>query len=270
MPKFRSALENGLTRLFHYQPFNRGYLEDTIKCRLIRFSHASAFNDPWDCKPSFYVPEDRAELDRLVRFMYAASMKQTPQVDPAARDAAAKHYSDNPGKLRADLASASTEFWKQMDRRYRIYCLSARPDSQLMWGHYADHHRGVCLEFDVRTTDFNSATEVDYNATYPNYLLDDDADLSPFYTKSSDWAYEEEYRLVAQEAEDALCHVTLMTKDDGQFQFSENSLLAVIIGSSATDATKREVEDLVRGSRILIRKATRVPHRYELNFDPPF
>ena len=38
-----------------------------------------------------------------------------------------------------------------MDRRYRIYCLSARADSQLIWGHYADHHRGVCLEFDERT-----------------------------------------------------------------------------------------------------------------------
>jgi hypothetical protein len=61
-----------------------------------------------------------------------------------------------------DLITASTEMWAQMNRRYRIYSLSARPDSQLMWGHYADHHRGVCLEFDVRTPDFSSAIQVDY------------------------------------------------------------------------------------------------------------
>ena len=138
-----------------------------------------------------------------------------------------------------------------------------------MWGHYADHHRGVCLEFNARTRDFSSATEVNYNANYPTYRLDADKDLSPFFTKSADWAYEEEYRLVAQEASEALGSGTLMTHDDGMFQFSEVALVSVIIGSSATDTTRREITDLARGSGTLVRTATRLPHRYELTFDPP-
>jgi hypothetical protein len=46
MPEFRTAWENGLERLFHYQRYNGVYLENTIQRRLIRFSRASAFNDP--------------------------------------------------------------------------------------------------------------------------------------------------------------------------------------------------------------------------------
>jgi hypothetical protein len=269
LPRFRSALENGLERLFHYQPYRFEHLENTIWRRLIRFSRASAFNDPWDCKPSFFVPEDRGELERLVRYMQAASEKHTPEMASAEREARVRHYLEHPCELRSDLASASAEMWAQMDWRYRIYCLSARPDSQLMWGHYADHHRGVCLEFNVRTPDFSLAIQVDYNAAYPNFSLADDKDLSPFHTKSSDWAYEQEYRLIAQEESEALRPNTLMTRD-GFFQFSERALVSIIIGASASDDTRREVSELARGSGSLVRTAMRVPHRYELIFDPSF
>lgn len=61
---------------------------------------------------------------------------------------------------------------------------------------------------------------------------------------------------------------TLMTRDDGMFQFSEGALVSVIIGSSAADITKPEIEELARGTGVLIRTAMRVPHRYELTFDP--
>jgi hypothetical protein len=133
-------------------------------------SRASGFNDPWDCKPSFAVPDEREGLERLVQYMHAASVKHASHTDPAERDARTRHYLANPSQLRADLAAGSAEMWAQMDRRYRIYCLSARPDSQLMWGHYAEHHRGVCLEFDTHTPDFCSAAEVTYNATYPIFF----------------------------------------------------------------------------------------------------
>ena len=75
--------------------------------------------------------------------MQTASEKHTPEMASAERDARVEHYLENPEQLRAVLSNASAEMWAQMDRCYRVYCLSARPDSQLMWAHYADHHRGV-------------------------------------------------------------------------------------------------------------------------------
>lgn len=185
MAIFRSALENGLGSLFHYQRYNVDHLRNTVERRLVRFGRASGFNDPWDCKPEFFVPEDPDRVRRLVDYMQRASEKHTPHVSPVEREARRKHFLGNPGELHAALTAGSAEMWAQMDMRYRIFCLTAKSNSQLMWGHYADHHRGVCLEFNVRSHSFCSATEVSYNASYPEYALNSDGDLSPFYTKSA-------------------------------------------------------------------------------------
>jgi Protein of unknown function (DUF2971) len=138
-----------------------------------------------------------------------------------------------------------------------------------MWGHYADHHRGVCFEFSVHTSDFCQAIQVDYRAEYPQFSLADGTDLSPFHNKSADWSYEQEYRLIAQETSEALGSGTLMTRD-GFYQLSGGSLLSIIIGACAPESTCREVAEIARPAGILIRKATRVPHRYALSIDPPF
>ncbi len=268
MSPHRTALDNGVDRLFHYQPYNVEHLGNTIQHRLIRFAQASTFNDPWDCKPSFTVPDDEAELRRLVEFMRSASERHTPEVNPDVRAAHVEHYLKNPVQLRKDLAEASAEMWAQMDRRYRVYCLTRKPDCPLMWGHYADHHRGVCLEFDVRTPDFCSAIQVNYSADYPRYSLDDGTDLSPFHSKSADWAYEEEYRLVAQEESEALGRGTLMTRD-GFYRYSRGALVSIIIGSCATDAVSDELSGMAQTAGILVRTATRLPNRYELAIAPP-
>jgi hypothetical protein len=269
MPKYRSALDNGLVRLFHYQKYKADFLENTIKHGVVRFGRPSEFNDPWDCKPSFYVPEEECELRRLVDFMQRASERQTPYVDPGYRKARAEQCLANPDQLRRDIADISAEMWAQMDRRYRLYCLSAKADCPLMWGHYADHHRGVCLEFSVRTPEFCQAIQVDYSAVYPQFSLADGTDISPFHSKSADWSYEQEYRLIAQEASEAVGSGTLMTRDSF-YQFSKDSLLSIIIGACAPASTCDEVTEMARPAGIAVRKATRVPHRYTLSIDPPF
>jgi len=137
-----------------------------------------------------------------------------------------------------------------------------------MWGHYADHHRGICLEFNARTSDFCQAIQVNYSAEYPQFSLADGTDLSPFHSKSADWSYEQEYRLIAQEAREAVGSGTLMTCD-GFYQLSEGSLRSIITGACAPETTWCEIAEIARPEGILVRKATRVPHRYALIIDPP-
>ena len=71
-----------------------------------------------------------------------------------------------------------------------------------MWSHYADSHKRVCLTFDIeKDLDFFSIPyEVDYLSHYPK--------ISPFNvpenkevqmilaTKSDEWAYEKEVRII--------------------------------------------------------------------------
>ena len=135
--------------------------------------------------------QDKDERDALVRWMAAASAKHSPSaLEPDERERRVEELITNPAELRRLMDEAAPEMRRQMDERYRVYCLSTKPACPLMWAHYADHHRGICLEINVRQIDLCAAIQVQYRERYPTFRLNDDRDLSPLYTKSCDWQYE--------------------------------------------------------------------------------
>ena len=84
--------------------------------------------------------------------------------------------------------------WKrEMSKRYGLVCFSAAWQNPLLWSHYADRHRGICLGFDVPD---NAATPVKYiDARTPLRLpLTDAAMRTILFTKFVGWSYEEEWR----------------------------------------------------------------------------
>jgi hypothetical protein len=90
-----------------------------------------------------------------------------------------------------------------------IVCFTDSWESPVMWSHYADKHRGICLGFDVPTshirqvnysssklaidlTDTDGKTqnfEADITKRYGNIFRDS------LYVKYSEWEYEKEWRL---------------------------------------------------------------------------
>ena len=85
-----------------------------------------------------------------------------------------------------------------------VFCCSSRNDSILMWSHYADSHKGCCIEFDItKDLDFFYGThEVIYSTHYPQFPPDANAEViiepvtDAIFHKSKDWEYEKEYRVV--------------------------------------------------------------------------
>ena len=155
-------------------------------------------------------------------------------------------------------------------KRYRVYCLTTKPGCPLMWAHYADHHRGACLEFDMRKLDLCAAIQVQYTEMYPSFHLNDGKDLSPLYTKSFHWQYEEEYRLIAQEESSAFPVDTMITSNQ-LYHLRAGSLTSIIIGARASEQDRRTIREIVSRSNsgLLIREARCAPDRYELMIDPP-
>ena len=49
-----------------------------------------------------------------------------------------------------------------------VFCLSERCDSILMWSHYADCHKGVCIGFDTTYFKQPHIQKIRYNSEYPN------------------------------------------------------------------------------------------------------
>lgn len=81
-----------------------------------------------------------------------------------------------------------------------ICCLSKRFDNILMWSHYANSHRGFCVEY---STDSNKFREYIYPVCYLDKLYDAThlllgigAFKKPnLLCKSKEWEYEDEWRL---------------------------------------------------------------------------
>ena len=70
-----------------------------------------------------------------------------------------------------------------------------------MWSHYADSHKGVCLEFSGGPdSPFSKASPVTYQLQYPAGSIvatprERLAELTSL-TKALPWAYEEEWRML--------------------------------------------------------------------------
>lgn len=95
--------------------------------------------------------------------------------------------------------------------RYEIYrslfgltSFSEENDNSLMWAHYADESRGVCVEYEVDVDNVN-LFPVTYTNTLPSLSTSDiifdskNSMIKVLTTKSIDWSYEREWRLVHEE-----------------------------------------------------------------------
>ncbi len=117
----RTALDNRVGRLYHYQSFNQEHLANTLERGVIRFADPSSINDPWDCKPTFSVPETPAEREALIQYLKAASERQTPDVDPAARARISPRPRSTRSSIRhGDSGLQDSDHLPRCARRFRI------------------------------------------------------------------------------------------------------------------------------------------------------
>lgn len=136
-------------------------------------------------------------------------------------------------------------------RDYRILCLSAVGDSELMWSFYADNHRGVCLEFDGTADCFAEMEEVCY--------ADTPSDTANFHSwpiqaealeKSSAWRHQQEWRLFSP---------------DTFWPFPKSALKRVILGYRFPDPALGSLLQAIAGSgyEVEIAQMQRLPNSYQ-------
>ena len=116
-----------------------------------------------------------------------------------------------PGTSMQDLATRSRDI---VDTIWRVGSLAESPCNRLMWSHYADNHRGLCIEYDFSAFDPFSGGVIFAPVIYspkrpqvPEKLLNDVATdqldrqdyrflTSTLFTKDSVWQYESEWQIV--------------------------------------------------------------------------
>ncbi len=266
-----TAAMTRLDRIYHYQPFDADRLSKIVLDRELYFSNPKDFNDPWDCRPWYSVEglTDPAVFERHIDWYLMVTRAHLPDMPEDEIQRMANVYRANPNLLIGKIQEISSTIEMPIFDRYRVYCLSSKPDDELMWAHYSNKHQGLCLEFDVRTELFCSALKVSYQEKYPSLDLTDDTELGnlqPFITKSAAWSYEDEYRLIAQEEGASFPEDTLKTRNN-IVGLPEGALTTIIVGCMAPDSIREAVKTIIASSKnsIDLKLASRAPDQYKLS-----
>ena len=90
---------------------------------------------------------------------------------------------------------------KEAARQQGLICFSESYNSPVMWSHYADRHRGICLGFEIAKSDLTKIRYTrdllrgEFNADF--VVRPDETDLMNrlIKTKFDEWSYEREQRL---------------------------------------------------------------------------
>jgi hypothetical protein len=135
----------------------------------------------------------------------------------------------------SNLRNAILETKEELNQKTGILCFSDRWTNPVMWSHYADKHRGICLEFDIPDTNL---AKISYCLSRLKdeltELFDTDSNVAEramrkcLTTKFAHWKYESEWRAFFE----------LNQPDEGGHYFAnfDNNLrlTGVIVGPRST------------------------------------
>lgn len=159
---------------YRYRAFNTATL-DSLCLDTLHFANPGTFNDPLDCNPSVECDSDltelRALLTLLVRRRVSAEVLESLKrarlqgdkarahansragVEAANELADIAYHATNPeyevGEEEAEAWLLTQEIERELRRHYDrgVCCFSTTYGNPLLWSHYGDQHRGLCIGY---------------------------------------------------------------------------------------------------------------------------
>jgi Protein of unknown function (DUF2971) len=103
-----------------------------------------------------------------------------------------------------------TEFIEEVNNDIKICSFCETNDSLLLWSHYGDDHKGICIEYDLLEEDYKNLNDmypIHYSANIYNLELFEELTrlqkIGSATTKGNDWEYEKEWRIIQIKADDS-------------------------------------------------------------------
>jgi hypothetical protein len=184
-------------RMYKYQSLALGsHTEANLESRWIWCSKPESLNDPFDCAVPYIIEttdDDLKEILTMRREELADRLLNSSTLPESAKEflrssretnksLSAKDiifienslYISNKGEKIEDMLDRVMK--EGMDKRltqfkqWGVACLSETFNNILLWSHYADGHKGICLEFDTSCFSFNDLEKmhkVVYDNSYP-------------------------------------------------------------------------------------------------------
>lgn len=209
----------------------RIYTIENLANKRLCFGDSDKFNDPFDCK--VYL-DDKGTREQWIELLCRNRYTYTKAIEIVNRF-----------NQVGDLVTPSEGLKSIIGKR--ICCFSVKNNGTLLWSHYADRHQGICLCFraskeSIGNNEYsmplyipNSGQNTAYSGQFKEIYYTDDgipvislfdnphrnANIveNQMYKKSSEWNYEDEWRIV-----------NYAPTEDGLMEYYDGCLEGVIFG----------------------------------------
>ncbi len=221
------------------------------------FAKPETLNDPYDCNPFFNFNYNLSTVKNILEELNPDETKYVLKKFPNCR-AKDDIYQLLERIMNSEKTPSSTKklpIWAlqaMLTKLVRvkiantgILCFTENPKDIIMWAHYANNHRGICLDITI-PKDTHSLKKLRYTEEQPIFAIHESMNerhgklMELFYTKSIHWQHEEEWRMVA-------------TEGDVAREIPGASITQIIYGINSSEETKEKISELI-GSSIPTKK----------------
>lgn len=234
----------------------RLHTRDLIVNQRLYFPGPAQLNDPFETKPYFETTATLQQQRKHIAGMVNRHEREVPRAERRRRIALI-------GADRANFRERMIWSTQETLKAVGIFSFSARHLDLLMWPHYADNHRGVCVRFEAEA--LFQAEQVPFPVIYADQRPVCDPILEPtvdwlnksVLTKGTPWSYEKEWRLVK-------------TRGAGQTtQLTTPTINGVLLGANISPADREEVLQwaATAGRTIKVAQTSFHPSAYSLNIE---
>ena len=249
-----------------YKYMHQDRIENILKDNKIRFTQPKYFNDPFEIKLTMSKIAEDNDLARYVNKTLSKNYEKLYQnldfeiknkIDYVTFKSLVDSCNEKTKEIVCEIANDNkslSEIKEKSDEGINqtlgVLSLTIKYDNLLIWAHYANEHKGFVVEFDSNNDFFkpkemdnniyNGLQKVNYSPIRPYKLLVENEWEDILLTKSLEWEYEEEYRIIKR-----LNETEPIKGDMYLFKFPKEMIKAIYCGCNMI------VDDVIRISKIL-------------------
>ena len=232
-------------------------VRDIIVNHRLYCASVDSFNDPFEFRANIL-------LDAPEQIKIKMAVEKMCQTNPNVTQEEVRKLA--PAFLKECEHNGPDRIKRRIFEDYGIVSLTGVLQNILMWSHYADGHKGICIEFcysnEAHLDFFARALSVKYRKKLPiiNLYTEDSLAIGKkLLSKSIDWSYEQEYRIIEYDRnKNEYCEFepTLMSK----------IYLGLHISEKNTEIIKSFVSEIRGNIRPMLMKAYFSSSSYSFEF----
>ena len=272
--------------LFKFRNVNKFTLE-SIANNEIWFANIDSLNDPFELFYKVIFDLDEHNIDSFFKLMVDVGddREKYNKLNVDELDSQIKFVRQNLNMIsnlpihikknivvgvNENIQSLNKQMLKKIRENTKLFCLSTVDSHPLLWGHYANGMRGICIEYDFnkqKIAPYFGNCYVEYKEKplilkvadfiQRNHHINDFSE-EIFGTKNTSWSYEKEFRLIATGD-----HWT-----GNKYKLSEGVIKSIVIGEFIDSQDLDKLLKVVDGTDIELKIAVAEPEFFRTKTIP--